>query len=271
MNPYLSDAGRKPLSVHDLLAMKAQGEKISCLTAYDASFSALLDKAGIDVILVGDSLGMVVQGNNSTVPVTVDEMVYHTRCVIRGRSRAFVIGDLPFMSYSTPEQAMNSAGRLMQQGGAQMVKLEGPRFDVIQALVEQGVPVCGHLGLLPQSIHQSGRYTVQGKEPQRAEKILQDALKVEQAGAGMLVLECVPASLAAKVTRQLKIPVIGIGAGADCDGQVLVLYDILNIDGGRKPKFIKDFLAETGAVFDAVRGYHQAVKDKSYPSREHCY
>jgi 3-methyl-2-oxobutanoate hydroxymethyltransferase len=175
------------------------------------------------------------------------------------------------MIYSSPEQAMSSAGRLMQQGGAQMVKLEGAHFTVVQALVEQGVPVCGHLGLLPQSIHQSGRYTVQGKEPVLAEKILQDALRLEQAGASMLVLECVPASLAAKITRQLKIPVIGIGAGRDCDGQVLVLYDILNIDGGRKPKFIKDFLAETGNIFEAVQGYHQAVKDNRYPAQEHCY
>lgn len=271
MNPYLNESPIKPLSIHDLFSMKAKGEKITCLTAYDASFSALIDKAGIDMMLVGDSLGMVVQGNSSTVPVTIDDMVYHTRCVIRGRSRAFVISDLPFMSYSTKEQAMNNAALLMQRGGTQMVKLEGARFSVIQALVDQGVPVCGHLGLLPQSIHQSGRYTVQGKEPVAAEQILQDALMIEQSGASMLVLECVPSALAAKITQRLHIPVIGIGAGAECDGQVLVLYDILNIDGGRKPKFFKDFLAETGSVLGAVQAYHQAVKDKTYPSQEHCY
>ncbi len=271
MNPYLSEPRTRPIAVHDLFAMKARGEKISCLTAYDASFSALLDKAEIDMILVGDSLGMVVQGHSSTVPVTIEDMVYHTRCVIRGRSRAFVIGDLPFMSCNTVEQAMNNAALLMQQGGAQMVKLEGPRFSVIQALVDQGVPVCGHLGLLPQSIHQSGRYTVKGKEPVDAEQILQDALEIEQSGASMLVLECVPASLAAKITGRLKIPVIGIGAGVDCDGQVLVLYDILNIDDGRKPKFVKNFLAETDGVFSAVQAYHQAVKGKTYPSQEHSY
>ncbi|WP_305909186.1 3-methyl-2-oxobutanoate hydroxymethyltransferase [Methylomarinum sp. Ch1-1] len=271
MSVYSAPAVVKPLSVTDLAAMKRGGEKISCLTAYDASFSALLDRVGIDVILVGDSLGMVIQGQQSTVPVIMDDMVYHSRCVTRVRTRAFVVTDLPFGSYATPEMALLNAARLLQAGGAQMVKLEGARLDVIRFLVDQGVPVCAHLGLLPQSINQLGAYRVQGKEPLVAEQILEHADKVEQAGASMLVLECVPASLAANISAKLSIPVIGIGAGVDCDGQVLVLYDILNLEAGKKPRFYKNFMAEANGVEEAVRLYHQAVKSCQYPAPEHCY
>ncbi len=271
MTPYHSPNPDKALSVTDLAAMKRAGEKISCLTAYDASFSALLDRVGIDVILVGDSLGMVIQGQKSTVPVTMDDMVYHSCCVTRSRKRAFVISDLPFMSYGTLDIALHNAARLMQQGGAQMVKLEGARPELIRFLVDLGVPVCGHLGLLPQFINQLGGYRVQGKEPLVAERILDDARKIEQAGASLLVLECVPAVLASRISQALSIPVIGIGAGVGCDGQVLVLYDILNIDGGKKPRFVKDFIAESGSIEEAVRQYRLAVKKGEYPASEHSY
>ncbi|AEF98803.1 3-methyl-2-oxobutanoate hydroxymethyltransferase [Methylomonas methanica] len=261
----------KTLSIADLRAMKQAGEKITSLTAYDASFSALLDLAGIDVILVGDSLGMVVQGHNSTLPVTIQDMAYHSRCVSNARKRAFVVADMPFASYATPAQALNNAAQLMQAGGAQMVKLEGAKTDVIEFLVEQGIPVCGHLGLLPQSVNRIGGYKVQGREPAQAQKILEDALAIEQAGAGLLVLECVPALLAAEITQNLTIPVIGIGAGSACDGQVLVLYDMLNITAGNRPRFSKNFMAEADGVSDAVKRYHHAVKNGQFPAAEHTY
>ncbi|WP_031433757.1 3-methyl-2-oxobutanoate hydroxymethyltransferase [Methylomarinum vadi] len=271
MTLYTTPNLNKALSVVDLAEMKRAGEKICCLTAYDASFGALLDRTGIDLILVGDSLGMVVQGQESTVPVSVEDMVYHCRCVTRARKRAFVVADLPFMSYATVEMAAQNAARLLQAGGAQMVKLEGAHIEIIRFLVEQGVPICGHLGLLPQFINQLGGYRVQGKQPQVAEQMLADAHKVEQAGASLLVLECVPATLAARIARELTIPVIGIGAGADCDGQVLVLYDILNIDVGRKPRFFKNFMTGVGSIEEAVRQYRHQVKAGMYPAPEHCY
>lgn len=251
--------------------MKQRGEKISCLTAYDASFSMLIDRIGIDVMLVGDSLGMVVQGRDTTLPVTMDEMVYHTRCVSHVRQRAFIISDLPFMSYATPLRAAENAARLMQEGGAQMVKLEGARTDCVSFLVEQGIPVCGHLGLLPQSINQLGDYKVQGKERHEAKKIIADAHKLEQAGAGVLVLECVPAELAKEISAQLAIPVIGIGAGIDCDGQVLVLYDMLNIGIGKRPRFSKDFMQDAADIGQAIAAYHEAVKQLRFPSLEHSF
>lgn len=262
---------QKPLSVNDLAAMKKNAEKITCLTAYDASFSALLDQVGIDVLLVGDSLGMVIQGQHSTVPVTMKDMIYHCQCVNRGRKRALVMADLPFMSYVSPAMAAQNSARLMQRGGAQMIKLEGARTDVIRLLVDQGIPVCAHLGLLPQSINQLGSYRVQGQEPLKAEQILQDAKDVEQAGASLLVLECVPAALAANISKQLDIPVIGIGAGVDCDGQVLVLYDILNLDPGIKPRFVYNFMAGATSIEEAVQRYYDAVKTGQYPAPEHSY
>lgn len=262
---------RKSLTVSDLAAMKQAGEKISCLTAYDASFSALIDQCGIDLILVGDSLGMVIQGHNSTIPVTIDDMVYHSRCVSSASKRALVIADLPFASYANPQQALANAARLMQQGGVQMVKLEGARLDSISHLVAQGIPVCGHLGLLPQSVNTLGGYKVQGREASQAQSIVDDALKIEQAGASLLVLECVPASLAKQISQQLTIPVIGIGAGVDCDGQVLVLYDMLNISIGNRPRFSKNFMANANSIEQALSDYHQAVKNASFPASEHSY
>jgi len=261
----------KTLTITDLSAMKQTGEKISCLTAYDASFTALLDKVGIDLILVGDSLGMVIQGHSTTIPVTVSDMAYHSRSVALARQRAFIVTDLPFASYSNPQQALQNAAHLMQTGGAQMIKLEGAKTDVIGFLVEQGIPVCGHLGLLPQSVNRIGGYKVQGKDDADAQRIIDDAHKIEQAGAGLLVLECVPAQLAADISKLLKIPVIGIGAGIACDGQVLVLYDMLDISIGSRPRFSKNFMAEAENITDAVRRYHQAVKSLQFPGLEHSY
>lgn len=259
------------LSILDLFAMKQAGEKISCLTAYDASFSLLIDQAEIDVMLVGDSLGMVVQGKSTTVPVSIDEMVYHCQCVTHARKRAFVIADLPFLSYTSTERALDNAAKLMQQGGAQMVKLEGAHISIIEFLVSFGVPVCGHLGLLPQSINQLGKYKVQGKNEDDAKVIMDDAKKIEQAGASLLVLECIPADLAKKISQNLKIPVIGIGAGLACDGQVLVLYDMLGISQGKRPKFSKNFMELAGDVAGAIKLYQQEVKKLEFPCLEYSY
>ena len=267
----MTDQQQSPLSVLDLQRMKDQGEKIACLTAYDASFGLLLDNAQVDVILVGDSLGMVIQGHESTLPVTMEDMVYHTRLVAKSCKRAFVVADLPFLSYPTPLLAAQNAARLIQQGTAQMVKLEGAKLEVIRFMSEQGIPVCGHLGLLPQSINQLGRYQVQGKIAADATQILDDAEMIQQAGAQLLVLECVPADLARQITANLDIPVIGIGAGVDCDGQVLVLYDMLNISKGKRPRFSKDFLDQSGSIDAAVKAYVSAVKAKQFPAAEHSY
>ncbi|MBD3635262.1 MAG: 3-methyl-2-oxobutanoate hydroxymethyltransferase [Methylophaga sp.] len=258
------------LSLTALRKMKAAQEKIAVLTAYDASFSHALEEAGVEVILVGDSLGMVIQGQESTLPVTVDDMVYHTANVVRGSEKAFIIADLPFMSYANADQAIANAARLMAEGGAQMVKLEGGAViaDTIAELTARGIPVCAHLGLLPQSVHQLGGYIVQGREQEAADELLADALKLEQAGADMLVLECVPAALAARVTDALSIPVIGIGAGKNCDGQVLVLYDMLGLTPGRRPRFSHDFLADTGAIQAAITKYVQDVKSGAFPTPE---
>lgn len=259
------------VSILDLKAMKQAGEKISCLTAYDASFSQLIDQVGIDIILVGDSLGMVIQGKDSTVSVSIDDMVYHTQSVVRARQRSFVIADLPFLSYATVEMALENAAKLMRLGGAQMVKLEGAHVDIVKRLVDFGVPVCGHLGLLPQSINQLGRYKVQGKSSEDAEQMLENARKLEKAGASLLVLECVPAALAEKITVELSIPVIGIGAGAACDGQVLVLYDMLGVSLGKRPRFVKNYMATATDVKDAITQFHQAVKQVEFPALEHSY
>lgn len=271
MNQTTYESIVKPLTVNDLAAMKQRGEKITCLTAYDASFSALIDKVGVDMMLVGDSLGMVVQGHDTTLPVTIADMVYHARCVSNARKRAFVIADLPFMSYATPVIAAKNAAKLMQVGGAQMVKLEGPHVEIVRFLVDQGIPVCGHLGLLPQLINQLGSYKVQGKEPVDAAKIIADAHQLQQAGAGLLVLECVPAALAREISAQLSIPVIGIGAGVDCDGQVLVLYDMLNIGIVKRPRFSRNFMQDAVTIEAAIHAYHQAVKQSKFPSTEHSF
>jgi len=263
----------RSLSIPALTAMKARGEKIAALTAYDASFARLLDRAGVDVILVGDSLGMVIQGEATTLPVTVDHMVYHTRCVAGAVSRALVVADLPFMSYSVPETAAVNAARLLREGGARMVKLEGGRRReaVVRFLVEQNIPVCGHLGLLPQSVHSLGGYPVQAVDEPAARALLEDALILQDAGATLLVLECVPALLAEEVSRALTIPVIGIGAGPGCDGQILVLHDMLGISPGKRLRFVRDFVADAGDIPSAIRAYVDAVRSGRFPSAEHSF
>ncbi|MDX2425456.1 MAG: 3-methyl-2-oxobutanoate hydroxymethyltransferase [Cycloclasticus sp.] len=263
----------KQISNIELLAMKARHEKIASLTAYDASFAHILDAAGVDMVLVGDSLGMVVQGQASTVPVTIDEMAYHSKLVSRGLKRALLVTDMPFMSYSNTRDAVKNAGKLMQLGRAQMVKLEGGEriLDSVKHIVEQGIPVCGHLGLLPQSVNQLGGYRVQGKDEAQANIILNDAKCLEQAGASAIVLECIPAALAKKITASVNIPIIGIGAGVDCDGQVLVSYDMLDITVGKRPKFSKNFMLEAGSISAAVSAYVDAVKNKRFPSAEHSF
>jgi 3-methyl-2-oxobutanoate hydroxymethyltransferase len=256
------------LSLTALRKMKKAQEKIAVLTAYDASFSHALEQAGVEVILVGDSLGMVIQGQESTLPVTVDDMIYHTANVVRGSDNPFVIADMPFMSFANADQAIANAARLMAEGGAQMVKLEGGAViaDTVEQLTARGIPVCAHLGLLPQSVHRLGGYIVQGREQEAAEALVADALRLEQAGADMLVLECVPATLAARVTDALSIPVIGIGAGKDCDGQVLVLYDMLGLTPGKRPRFSHDFLADAGSIQAALAQYVQDVKTGRFPT-----
>ncbi len=261
-------AESKPVTLTRLRAMAAGGERIAMLTCYDATFARLLSDAGVEVLLVGDSLGMVLQGHASTLPVSLDAMCYHTECVARGNRRAWVVGDLPFGSYHEgPAQAMASAARLMQ-AGAQMVKLEGGGWtaETVRHLVERGVPVCAHLGLTPQSVHALGGWRVQGRDEAAAETLRRHARELADAGATMLVLELVPSGLASELAAALPMPVIGIGAGAGCHGQVLVLHDMLGLGSGPRPRFVRDFHAEGGSIADAVRRYVVAVKDGSYPA-----
>ena len=258
---------RKPMTLHRLRAMHAAGEKIAMLTCYDASFAQLLDGAGVDVLLVGDSLGMVLQGHDSTLPVTLHEMAYHTQCVARGNRHAWIVGDLPFGSYHTgADQTMRSAATLMQSG-AQMVKLEGGGWtnDTVRFLVERGIPVCAHLGLTPQSVHALGGYRVQGRDVQAAETVRRHASELAEAGASMLVVELMPSALASDLVKALPIPVVGIGAGAGCSGQVLVLHDMLGITQGKLPRFVRNFMDGGGGIEDAARRYVAAVKDGSFP------
>lgn len=266
-------APRPPVNVGTLVKMKAEGEKIACITAYDASFATLVDDAGIDVVLVGDSLGMVIQGHDTTVPVTLDDIVYHCRAVAKGLYRPFLMADMPFMTYASREQALDNAVRLMQEGGAKMVKLEGgaSQIEIVEFLASHDIAVCAHLGLKPQSVHKVGGFRVQGREEDAAERMLRDAQALEGAGADIVLLECIPAALGAHITTQLHVPVIGIGAGPDTDGQILVLYDVLDITSGRKPKFSKNFLAGRDSALEAVKAYAQAVKTKEYPAAEHCF
>ncbi|WP_418319947.1 3-methyl-2-oxobutanoate hydroxymethyltransferase [Piscinibacter sakaiensis] len=260
-------AERKPMTLHRLRVKHAAGEKLVMLTCYDASFARLVDAAGVDVMLVGDSLGMVLQGQPSTVPVSLDEMAYHTRCVARGNTHGWIVGDLPFGCYhESVDQAMRSATRLMQSG-AHMIKLEGGGWtaEVVRFLVERGVPVCAHLGLTPQSVHALGGYRVQGGDAEAAQTLHRHAGELADAGAAMLVLELMPSALAAELTAALPIPVIGIGAGNGCTGQVLVLHDMLGITPGKLPRFVRNFMAEGGSIADALRRYVDAVRDGSFP------
>jgi 3-methyl-2-oxobutanoate hydroxymethyltransferase len=263
----------KPWTVPMLADAKRGGRKLVMLTAYDASFARTLDAAGTDLILVGDSLGMVVQGHGSTLPVTVADTVYHVACVARGLSKALLIADLPFQSDATPERALDAATKLLQAGAA-MVKLEGAghKLDVIRFLVEREIPVCAHLGLTPQSVLRLGGYKVQGRDDAAAEKLRADARAVAEAGATLLVLECVPTGLAQAITADLSIPTVGIGAGPHCDGQVLVLHDLLGVNSGhRRPKFVKDFLAEAGTIAGAVEAFAAAVREGRFPDAAHSY
>jgi len=264
---------RKPVTVATLARMKQQGEKFAALTAYDASFAALLDHNGVEVILVGDSLGMVIQGHPTTLPVTVDDILYHGRAVARGISRALLMLDMPFMSYATPERALDTAQRFMQEGGAQMVKLEGAgnQREVVEYLAARGIPVCAHLGLRPQSVHKLGGFKVQGKDAETAREMLEDAQTLEAAGADIILLEAVPAALAREITQAVAVPVIGIGAGGDCDGQILVTYDMLDITPGRRPKFVRNFMDGAASPAEAVQRFVRAVKDKSFPGPEHGF
>lgn len=260
-------------TIAKLTAKKTEGEKLTCLTAYDASFAALLDDAGVEIILVGDSLGMVVQGKETTIPVTVDEMIYHASAVKRGAPDAFIVVDLPFMSYSTPTLALKNAAKVMKRTGANMVKLEGGdiMLETVSLLSSCGIPVCAHLGLLPQSVHKTSGYRVQGKDTGSANKIMEDAVALEAAGADLIVLECIPAALAKKISQTLTVPTIGIGAGVDCDGQVLVLYDMLDVTKGKRPRFSKNFLSGNSSVSEAIKAYVSAVKACTFPGPEHSF
>ena len=271
---YLQESAttRGLVTISKLQEMRQAGEKIAVLTAYDASFAALMDQAGIDVILIGDSLGNIVQGETSTLPVTIEHMVYHTSCVAKGQASAFLIADMPFGSYSTPEQAMQSAAQLMR-AGAHMVKLEGGAWltETVKFLVERSVPVCAHLGLLPQSVHTLGGFKVQGKSTESAQTLINDAKALQEAGAQLLVLEAIPSELGKKVTESIQIPTIGIGAGADCSGQVLVMHDMLGAFPGRSPKFVKNFLSGQSSIEEAFKCYVQEVKTGKFPGPEHCF
>ena len=267
------DSDKPPVTISTLEKMKAEGTPIACLTAYDASFANLVDEAGVDLVLAGDSLGMVIQGHPTTVPVTVDDIVYHCKAVARGLTRSFLVGDLPFLSYTTPKQAMRNSRRLMQEGRAKMVKLEGGamQVEIVEYLASRDVPVCAHIGLKPQSVHKLGGYKIQGRDKATAKQMLADARALENAGADIVLLECIPNELGARITRELKVPVIGIGAGPDVDGQILVLYDILNITIGRKPRFAQDFTIGGRSPIDAVKAYVEAVRSGDYPAPEHCF
>ena len=262
-----------PVNVSTLRRMKQEGEPIACLTAYDASYAVLVDAAGTDLVLVGDSLGMVIQGYDTTVPVTVDDIIYHCRTVDRGLRRAFLVADMPFMSYTKPGQALDNAVRLMQEGGAMMVKLEGGdgQVAIVEHLARHDIPVCAHLGLKPQSVHKIGGFKVQGREPGKAQEMLESAKRLQDSGADIVLLECVPNEAGRMVTEALDVPVIGIGAGPDVDGQILVLYDVLDITQGRTPRFVKNFQAGLDSPLAALQAYVRAVKEKKYPEPEHCF
>jgi len=259
------------ITIKTLNEKKKSGEKFPVITAYDASFSRLANNAGIDVILVGDSLGNVIQGHDSTIPTTINDMVYHTQAVRRGSENTFIITDLPFMTFSHEHQALNNSAMLMR-AGANMVKLEGGSWlnTTVRMLCERGIPVCGHLGLTPQSVHKISGNKVQGRTKQSANQIFEDALNLEKAGIDLLVLECVPAKLAQKITQKIQIPVIGIGAGVDTDGQVLVIYDILGLSP-RMPSFSKNFLNGTGDIESALKLYSEQVRSKEFPAKEHTF
>jgi 3-methyl-2-oxobutanoate hydroxymethyltransferase len=265
---------RKPVTVPSLRAMKEAGQRIVMLTCYDASFAAQLEMAGVDVALVGDSLGMVIQGHKSTLPVTLDHMVYHTSIVSRGLNATLLIADFPFMADRDVAHALEAGAQLVGEGGAAMVKIEGASphiLEVITALVERAIPVCAHLGLTPQSVHKFGGFRIQGRAQDAADRLVEDAKAVEAAGADLLVLEGIPTALGERITRAVSIPTIGIGAGPHCDGQVLVIHDMLAVTPGKRPKFSKDFLAGRDSVAAAIAAYAEDVRSGAFPAPEHCF
>ena len=269
----LRGSARPPVNVATLRRMKDEGEKIASLTCYDASYAALVDECDAEVVLVGDSLGMVIQGHDTTVPVTLEHVIYHCKAVARGLSRPFLMADMPFMTYTSREQALQNAVRLMQEGGAKMVKLEGGagQVEIVEFLASHDIPVCAHLGLKPQSVHKTGGFRVQGREEAAADQMRRDAKALQDAGADIVLLECIPSGLGKEITAELHVPVIGIGAGPDTDGQILVLYDVLDITPGRKPRFVQNFMVGHDSPLAALKSYVQAVKSRAYPAPEHCF
>lgn len=262
-----------PVNVATLAKMKEEGEPIACLTAYDASYASLVDMAGVDLVLVGDSLGMVIQGHDTTVPVTVSDIIYHTKTVARGLRRAFLVSDMPFMSYTNPGQALQNAVQMMQEGGAMMIKLEGGdgQLEIVEHLARHDIPVCAHLGLKPQSVHKIGGFKVQGRDAEQATKMIASAKRLQDSGADLVLLECVPNELGEKICAAVDVPVIGIGAGPNVDGQILVLYDILDITQGRTPKFVRNFMSGNDSPLAAIQNYVKSVKEREYPAPEHCF
>ena len=269
----LRDSTRPPVTLSTLANMKANGEKIACITCYDASFAALVDEADADVVLVGDSVGMVIQGHDTTVPVTMDHIVYHCKAVARGMNRPFLMADLPFMSYPSKDLALANSVRLMQEGGAKMVKLESGsgQTEIVEFLANHDIAVCAHLGLKPQSVHKTGGFRVQGRKEDAAERMIRDAKALEAAGADTVLLECIPQELGKTITSELQVPVIGIGAGPDVDGQILVLYDVLDITPGRKPRFVRNFMQGAANNLEGLKAYVRAVKSREYPAPEHNF
>jgi 3-methyl-2-oxobutanoate hydroxymethyltransferase len=261
------------ITLTTLQKMAQEGNKITMLTCYDASFAGLLEEAGVESLLIGDSLGMVLQGHESTLPVTLRDVVYHTACVARGAKRAFIIGDMPFGTFQvSPQEAFRNAADIMA-AGAHMVKIEGgaPMLSTIEFLTQRGIPVCGHLGLTPQSVHQLGGYRVQGRGEGAAQRLVEEAKLLDQSGAGMIVLEAIPSAVAREVTAAVRVPTIGIGAGPDCSGQVLVLHDMLDVYPGKKAKFVKNFMRAGGSIQGAVETYVKEVKAKTYPGPDHSF
>jgi 3-methyl-2-oxobutanoate hydroxymethyltransferase len=269
----LRGSARPPVTISTLQQMKADGEKIASITCYDASFAALVDEADADLVLVGDSLGMVIQGHDTTVPVTLENIIYHCRAVAMGLSRPFLMADMPFMTYTSREKALDNAMRLMQVGGAKMVKLEGGagQVGIVEFLAGHDIAVCAHLGLRPQSVHKTGGFRVQGREEAAADQMRRDAKALQDAGADVVLLECIPKQLGKEITADLHVPVIGIGAGPGTDGQILVLYDVLDITPGRKPRFVQNFMAGQDSPLAGIKAYVQAVKSRAYPAAEHCF
>lgn len=269
---YLQESNRPKITVPKLQTMREAGEKIAMLTCYDASFAALLDRSGVDVLLVGDSLGNVVQGQTTTLPVTLADIAYHTACVARAQPRGLIMADLPFGTYGTPAEAFASSVEVMR-AGAQMVKIEGGEWlaETVRFLIERSVPVCAHVGLTPQSVHAFGGFKVQGKTDEGANQLLRDALAMQDAGAQMVLMEAVPPAVGANITQALRVPTIGIGAGVDCSGQVLVLHDMLGIFPGKPARFVKDFMAGAPSIGAAIEAYVKAVKDGSFPGLEHVF